>query len=100
MIVRGLVGPIAKAAYWVNQNILDGIVNGAGIGARETGGWVYRNIDQKVVDGAVNGAGQVSSGTGGALRGIQTGKVQNYASLLFGATAVGALVLVIYINGR
>jgi NADH-quinone oxidoreductase subunit L len=100
VIVRGLVGPIAKGAYWVNQHVLDGIVNGVGIGTRETGRWVYRNIDQRVVDGAGSGVGSVSQGTGEALRGVQSGKVQNYASLLFGAAAMGALVLVIYINGR
>jgi NADH-quinone oxidoreductase subunit L len=100
VIVRGLVGPIAKGAYWVNQHVLDGIVNGVGTGTRETGRWVYRNIDQRVVDGTVNGVGRVSDGTGSALRGVQSGKVQNYASLLFGAAAMGALVLVIYINGR
>jgi NADH-quinone oxidoreductase subunit L len=100
IIVAGISGPICRAAYWVNQNVLDAIVNGVGIGARESGRWVYKNIDQKVVDGAVNGAGKVSEGTGGALSTLQTGKVQQYASLLFGAAAVGALILVIYVNGR
>jgi NADH:ubiquinone oxidoreductase subunit 5 (subunit L)/multisubunit Na+/H+ antiporter MnhA subunit len=28
VIVRGIAYPISKAAYWVNQNVLDGIVNG------------------------------------------------------------------------
>jgi NADH-quinone oxidoreductase subunit L len=100
VIVRGLVGPIAKGAYWFNQNILDGIVNGVGRGTRDTGRWVYKNIDQAIVDGTVNGVGHLSEGSGGALQGVQTGRVQNYAALLFGAAAVGALILVIYVNGR
>ena len=95
VIVRGLVGPIANGAYWVNQNVLDRIVNQAGIGARKTGGWVYRNIDQRVVDGAVNGSGAVARGSGTALRPVQSGKVNQYGALLFGAAAIGALVLVI-----
>ena len=95
VIVRGLVGPIANGAYWVNQNVLDRIVNQAGIGARKTGGWVYRNIDQRVVDGAVNGSGAVTRGSGTALRPVQSGKVNQYGALLFGAAAIGALVLVI-----
>ncbi len=30
VIVHGVAHPIAKAAYWVNQNVIDGIVNGVG----------------------------------------------------------------------
>ena len=56
---------------------------------------VYRNIDQRVVDGAVNGSGAVANGAGSALRPVQSGKVSQYGALLFGAAAVGALVLVI-----
>ncbi len=95
VIVRGIAGPIAKGVYWVNQNVIDGIVNQAGIGARKTGAWVYRNIDQRVVDGAVNGTGAAARGTGTALQPAQSGKVNQYGALLFGAAAIGALVLVI-----
>jgi len=94
-IIKAVAYPISKAAYWVNQHVLDGIVNGAGIGGRKTGEWVYRNIDQRVVDGAVNGSGAAARGTGGALRPLQSGKVNQYGALLFGAAAVVALVLVI-----
>ena len=95
VIVHGVAYPIAKAAYWVNQNVLDGIVNAVGIGSRKTGEWVYRNIDQTLVDGAVNGSGAAARGTGSALQPVQSGKVNLYGALLFGAAAVGALVLVI-----
>lgn len=94
-IVRAFAYPIAKAAYWVNQVILDGIVNGVGDSGRRTGQWVYRNIDQRVVDGAVDGSGAAARGSGGALAPIQSGKVNHYGALLFGAAAVGALVLVL-----
>jgi NADH-quinone oxidoreductase subunit L len=94
-IVRAVAYPISKGAYWVNQHVLDGVVNSVGIGGRRTGEWVYRNIDQRVVDGAVNGSGAAARGTGGALRPLQSGKVNQYGALLFGAAAVGALVLVI-----
>jgi NADH-quinone oxidoreductase subunit L len=56
---------------------------------------VYKNIDQRVVDGAVDGSGSIARGTGGALRPLQSGKVNQYGALLFGAAAVAALVLVI-----
>ena len=95
VIVKAVVGPIARAAYWVNQNVLDGVVNAAGVGNRKLGGWIYRNIDQRVVDGAVNGSGAAARGSGGALRPVQSGKVNQYGALLFAAAAVGALVLVI-----
>ena len=29
-IVAGIKGPIARASYWVNQHVIDGVVNGAG----------------------------------------------------------------------
>jgi NADH-quinone oxidoreductase subunit L len=95
VIVRGIAHPIAKAAYWTNQNVLDGIVNAFGIGGKRTGNWIYKNIDQRVVDGAVDGSGSMARGTGGALRPLQSGKVNQYGALLFGAAAVAALVLVI-----
>jgi NADH-quinone oxidoreductase subunit L len=94
-IVHAIAHPIAKAAYWTNQHILDAIVNGVGTGGKRTGQWVYRNIDQRVVDGAVNGSGTVARESGGALRPLQSGRINQYGALLFGAAAVGALVLVI-----
>ena len=95
VIVRGIAYPISRAAYWVNQNVIDRTVNEVGLGGRKVGNWVYRNIDQRVVDGAVNGSGAAARGSGSALRPIQSGKVNQYGALLFGAAAIGALVLVI-----
>lgn len=95
IIVRSIAHPIANAAYRFNQKVLDGVVNGAGTTAKGIAGWVYRNIDQRVVDGAVNGSGNVAQGAGSALRPVQSGKVNQYGALLFGAAAIGALVLVI-----
>ena len=95
IIVRSIAHPIAAAVYWFNQKVLDGVVNGAGTTAKGVAGWVYRNIDQRVVDGAVNGTGSVAQGAGSALRPVQSGKVNQYGALLFGAAAIGALVLVI-----
>ena len=95
IIVRSIAHPIAGAVYRFNQKVLDGVVNGAGTTAKGIAGWVYRNIDQRVVDGAVNGTGSVTHGAGSALRPVQSGKVNQYGALLFGAAAIGALVLVI-----
>jgi NADH-quinone oxidoreductase subunit L len=79
----------------VNQHVIDGVVNGAGEGGKRAGLWVYRNIDQRVVDGAVNGSGATARGAGGALRPLQSGKVNKYGALMFSAAAVAALVLII-----
>ena len=95
ILVRFVAHPLAKGAYWVNQNLIDGAVNGAGAGGKKAGLWVYDNIDQKIVDGAVNGSGFVASETGHGLQPMQSGKVNQYGALLFGAAAVGAIVLVI-----
>ena len=95
VIVHGIAHPIASAAYWINQHVIDGIVNATGRAGRLIGGWAYRNVDQRVVDGAVNASGSVAEGTGSALRPVQSGRVNQYGALLFGAAAVAAIVLVI-----
>jgi NADH-quinone oxidoreductase subunit L len=95
VIVRAIAHPISKAAYWVNQHVIDGTVNGVGRSGKGLGQWVYRNIDQGLVDGAVNASGTVASEGGHALQPVQSGKVNQYGALLFGAAAVGAIVLII-----
>jgi NADH-quinone oxidoreductase subunit L len=95
VIVRAIAHPISKAAYWTNQNILDAIVDAVGKGGKRTGDLVYKYVDQGLVDGAVNGSGATARGAGGALQPVQSGKVNLYGALLFGAAAVGALVLVL-----
>ena len=64
-------------------------------GGKRTGDLVYKYVDQALVDGAVNGSGATARGAGGALQPVQSGKVNLYGALLFGAAAVGALVLVL-----
>jgi NADH-quinone oxidoreductase subunit L len=50
-------------------------------------------FDARVIDGAVNGAGWLSQRIGGALRKIQTGRVENYG---LGMAAGLAIVLLVY----
>jgi len=95
VIVHAIAYPIARACNWFNQVVIDGIVNSAGRGARKTGDWVYDNVDQTVVDGAVNASGTLASETGHGLQPTQSGKVNQYGALLFGAATVAAIVLVI-----
>jgi NADH-quinone oxidoreductase subunit L len=97
IIVASVKRPIANAAYWVDQNVLDKVVNTAGEAARDGGQWVYTHIDQTVVDGVVNGAGATANASGEGLRLVQSGKVQHYGALLFGSAAVLAIIFVIVI---
>ena len=94
VVADGTKGPLARAAYWFNQNVLDGIINAAGLITAAVGRFVYRFIDQGVVDRAVNVSGLSASESGRFLRRMQTGQVREYASLMFGAAAVLAAVFI------
>ena len=52
--------PHRAAAYWFNQNVIDGVVNGTATTTREVGNFVYKRVDQGVVDRVVNGAGEAA----------------------------------------
>lgn len=95
IIAAGTKGPVARGANWVNRNILDGIVNLAGLLSVGIGRFVYLFVDQEVVDGTVNASGRTASGSGQALRRIQTGQIRQYATLMFGAAALLAAVFIV-----
>jgi NADH-quinone oxidoreductase subunit L len=92
--LKGIIFPIrdkvSAFVYWTNQNVLDGLVNGAAKLARAFSRAV-NGFDGKVIDGAVNGVAQTAGFTGGILRYVQSGNVQRYAAFLF----VGVVVLAI-----
>ena len=97
-IIAGFTkGPLARATNWVNQNVIDGMVDRTGQSAVSTGQMVYEKIDQGVVDRFVNGSGRVSDITGEELRHINSGRVQNYAAIMFAAAAIlaGAFVILL-----
>jgi NADH-quinone oxidoreductase subunit L len=98
VIVRFTKTRLAQASYWANMKIIDAIVNAAGVTARFAGGLVYRFVDQGFVDRVVNFSGQASEGSGQFLRRSQSGKVQEYASLLFGSAVVFVIALVLVIR--
>ncbi|MGH2757572.1 MAG: NADH-quinone oxidoreductase subunit L [Actinomycetota bacterium] len=86
-IIRPTQYPIARATYWTNQKMLDGLVNGAAIATVWLSRPTYDILDQQVVDFAVNGAAGLTGFSGGLLRYVQTGNVQRYAAVLFAAIA-------------
>jgi NADH-quinone oxidoreductase subunit L len=96
IIVDGIRGPIARASYWVNQHVIDGVVNGAGRGGKALGELAYNTVDQRVVDGGVNALAYETGAAGEELRKIQNGQVQRYALLLF--ASVGLLSLILFLT--
>ncbi|MDQ6814139.1 MAG: NADH-quinone oxidoreductase subunit L, partial [Bacteroidota bacterium] len=53
-------------------------------------------IDRKLIDGCINGMGQVTAATSNVIKGLQSGRVQNYA-LYFFAGIAGLAVVFIYV---
>jgi NADH-quinone oxidoreductase subunit L len=96
VIVAGIKGPIATAAYWFNQHVIDNVLNYTGRGARALGRLTYDYVDQRGVDGVVNG---IATGTGevGELPGryLQIGRLQFYALILVMAVVAFSLALLI-----
>jgi NADH-quinone oxidoreductase subunit L len=95
VVVASIKGPIATAAYWVNQHVIDAVINGAGRAARALGKFTYEKLDQKGVDGAVNEVAAITGESGGLLRYLQSGRVQRYALLLFAAVGLLSLFLLL-----
>ena len=86
-----------RAVYWVNQNVIDAVVNGAGRLSTVVGRFVYDRIDQQVVDGAVNRSASAANESGQVFRQLTSGKVQQYGALLFGAAAIFAGAIIIFV---
>ncbi len=78
---------LAQMDTWV----VDGFVNGVGVAVRAVA-WINGMIDAKFVDGAVNFVAEGTLKAGNKLRGLQTGRVQNYIYGALGGVAFFALV--------
>src|SRR5207248_4692129 len=64
-IVRGAL-LFSRAMYWVDQNLIDGLVNLMGLLGRSVA-YVDAGIDKYIVDGAVNGLASLTWNSGRAL---------------------------------
>ncbi len=79
--------PLYKAIYnkWYIDEIYDATVVRLVIdGSR----FLWRSFDAAVIDGIVNGVGKLWEVSGAAVRPAQTGKVQNYAGVMFAGVFV------------
>lgn len=92
-LVGATTGPLAKGVDWFNTYVLDNIVNGVAGGVRMAGRFVYNGLDQRGVDGIFNGLSAVADSAGSSLRKLQTGRVQQYATMV----VTGAIVLVVVV---
>ena len=90
-VVNPIKGTIAQGINFINDHVIDGIVNGVGYATAVAGRVVYKRLDQEGIDLVINAAAGGASGAGEKLRRLQSGKVQQYA----GGFVLGALLLVI-----
>jgi NADH-quinone oxidoreductase subunit L len=90
-MVGAITGPIARLVNWVNDYIIDGVVNGVAFAVKALGTFTYGVLDQRAVDGVFNGLAVTTDGSGSAVRRWQTGRVQQYAASFVG----GALILIV-----
>ena len=90
-MVGATMGPVARLVNWVNDYIIDGIVNGVALVTKGIGSFVYAIVDQRGIDGIVHGLSAGADLSGSAVRKWQTGRVQQYAASFIG----GALILIV-----
>jgi len=95
VIVRPIRGPIARATDWFNGHVIDAVVNGVGFGTKALAKPIYA-FDQRGLDGAINASAAGTAGTGTFLRMFQTGKVQQYAVMIFAGTVLLVAGLIIF----
>ncbi len=92
-LVWTIRSPAARAVNWVNDYVIDGVVNAVGALCQGLASLVYGGLDQRGIDGVVHGVSWGASGMGGLVRRIQSGRVQQYAGLL----VAGLLLLVVLV---
>jgi NADH-quinone oxidoreductase subunit L len=85
---------LCRILWWIDANIVDGLVNLTRHLTVIFAGHGTRLFDTYIVDGTVNGLAWTAGAGSGALRRVQNGFVQNYA-LIMGAGIV--LLAVVYL---
>jgi NADH-quinone oxidoreductase subunit L len=90
-VVRGTL-LLSYALWWIDRNIIDGIVNGVRHLTVFGFGHGSNVFDRYIVDGAVNGVGWSARSGSMMFRRVQSGLVQNYALVMGGGIVLIALV--------
>jgi proton-translocating NADH-quinone oxidoreductase chain L len=89
------VSAFAQACAWVDDRVIDKIVNTMPRWTRQTARWA-RRFDDQLVDGAVLGVAALAGQMGDGARAPQTGRIRGYVTVLIGAAslAIAAAVIV------
>jgi len=90
-VIRGTL-LLAEVLWWIDANIVDGIVNGVRHLTVILFGHGSNMFDRYVVDGAVNGVANTARSGSMLLRRMQSGLVQNYALVMGGGIVLITLV--------
>ena len=91
---RGRSRPVPTGS---TRTVIDRVVDSAGQGAVAAGNVVYRDFDQAALDGVIVATGPGAEMSGQVLSRMQTGRVQQYAALLFAGAALLAAIFVFFI---
>ncbi len=83
---------------WLDKGLIDGILHGIAHAGLWLGGIVRNAIDLPIVNGTGNALADGTRGLGGALRKLQTGKIQLYMLIAMGSVTVIALVFLMVLN--
>lgn len=95
VVVRGVL-LLTKVLRWIDVNIVDGAVNLVGWGTRVIIAMVAGFVDKWIIDGAVNLVGWLTKTVGEYGSRLQTGRVQEYISMLvFLACGVAAAMYLV-----
>jgi NADH-quinone oxidoreductase subunit L len=82
----GWLYKLAYRKYFVDEIYDAAVVRPLVGGSRE---WLWHGVDQELIDGAVNGVGTRSRGIGNVLRLVQSGNIRSYAAwVLLGSVCV------------
>ncbi len=82
-LVRPIRTKVAAGSNWLNDHVFDAPPNLAARASVALGRQTYDVVDQQVIDGAVNGSGLLASVFGKVIRLSQNGNVQTYATGMF-----------------
>jgi NADH-quinone oxidoreductase subunit L len=85
---------LASFQKWIDENFVDGIVNGVGRANRGLG-FASAWVDLHIVDGAVNGVALFTQNLGSIARLFQTGRIQQYVSFAIAGGLVAAAWLIL-----
>jgi NADH-quinone oxidoreductase subunit L len=89
-IIKPIRGPVARAVNWVNDYVIDSVLNGVGVLVQRLSQIVYGDLDQRGIDLGINAAAFAAGKAGDTARRLQTGQVQQYAG---GAFAVAVVLI-------